>query len=238
MPPTGPLALLPGSGCGVWQLHHVAAAHRDLPHHGPVLPVELPGHRAEPPLPGTATLDAVVAHVAGRLRGHGPVDLVGHSTGGVVGLLVAVRHPGLVRRLVMLDANVPVTAAALARKRSRARAAEGPDWRGVLVSSMRSSWGPRSPELREAVVAGVAATPEPAVRGVWRDVLALDPRPELAALRVPALHVRSDRDVDGGELTRLNARIAAVDLRGLGAGHWPHLVEPAAVTAAISGFLR
>lgn len=231
-PETPELVLLPGSGCGVWQWHHLAAART-----GPVLALDLPGHRGQPPLPGTATLDAVVEDVARRLRGRGPVDVVGHSTGGVVGLVLAGRHPGLVRRLVLLDANVPVTPEALATKRSRVAAVEGPGWRDVLVTSMRSSWGPRTPELREAVVAGIAATPERAVRRVWRDVLALDPRPLLAGLEVPTLHLRSDRDVDGAGLVALNARIAAVDLRGLRAGHWPHLTEPAAVTAAIGSFL-
>lgn len=230
---TTTLALLPGSGCGVWQLHHVAAAHR-----ADVLPLELPGHRAEPPLAGTPSLDAVVEDVARRLGGHGPVDLVGHSTGGVVGLLVATRFPHLVRRLVLLDANVPVTPDALARKLSRVPAVDGPGWHQVLVTSMRSSWGDRSPALREAVVAEIAATPEPAVRGLWRDVLELDPRPTLAALGVPMLYVRSSRDVDLAELRALNATIAAVDLRTLRAGHWPHLVEPAAVTAAIGEFLQ
>lgn len=232
VPPVPELVLLPGSGCGVWQWHHLAAAHP-----GPVLPLELPGHRAEPPLPGPATLDAVVEHVAGRLLGRGPVDLVGHSTGGVVGLVLAVAHPELVRRLVLVDANVPVTDRAVAAKAARVAAVQGPGWRDVLVASMRSSWGPRAPELREAVVAGIAATPERAVRRVWSDVLALDPRPLLAALTVPTLHVRSDRDVDAAALAALNARIAAVDLRALRAGHWPHLLEPAAVTAAIGSFL-
>ncbi|WP_370460066.1 alpha/beta fold hydrolase [Nostocoides sp. F2B08] len=36
-----------------------------------------------------------------------PVDLVGHSLGGLVALRVAARHPGLLRRLVLEDVGMP-----------------------------------------------------------------------------------------------------------------------------------
>jgi pimeloyl-ACP methyl ester carboxylesterase len=41
-----------------------------------------------------------------RQLGVGPVDVVGHSDGGNVGLLLASRHPELVRRLVVSGANL------------------------------------------------------------------------------------------------------------------------------------
>ncbi|NIZ93002.1 alpha/beta fold hydrolase [Kineococcus rubinsiae] len=230
------VVLLPGLGCDTGQFRHqeraLAAEHR-------VLALDLPGHGDAAPLPGTATLDAVVGEVAGRLdaRGLRGAALVGHSTGGVVALLLAVARPDLVARLALLDANVPVTPQALAAKRSRVAAVDGPGWHGVLVEAMTSAWGPREPAQRDAVVAGIAATPEAAVRRLWRDVLALDPRPALEAVAVPALHVRSSRDVDAEALWRANPRFTSVDLRALRAGHWPHLVEPGAVTAVLRSFL-
>jgi len=45
------------------------------------------------------------AVVLGKLN-LGPVDVVGHSDGGNVGLLLALRHPELVRRLVVSGANL------------------------------------------------------------------------------------------------------------------------------------
>jgi len=230
------VVLLPGLGCDAGQFHHQAAAltaaHR-------VHALDLPGHAGTPALPGAAGLEAVVADVAGRLDALGVrgAALVGHSTGGVVALLLAARRPDLAARLALLDANVPVTPEALAAKRSRVAAVEGPGWHDVLVEAMTSAWGPREPALRAGVVAGIAATPERAVRWLWRDVLALDPRPALAAVTVPALYVRSSRDVDAEALWRVNPRFTALDLRALRAGHWPHLVEPAAVTAALTSFL-
>lgn len=223
-----PLVLLPGTGCGSEQFRFLAAAFAD----GFDVPaLELPGHRGAPPVAGTASLDAVAEHLAARVP-PGSV-LLGHSAGGVVALLIAVRHPDRVSRLVLLDANVPVTPQALARKVARAAEVTGPRWREVLAASMRSSWGPREPALREEVVAGILATPEAAVRPLWHDVLALDPRPLLAALGVPALYVRASRDVDAAALAALNPAVSSVDLRGLSPGHWPHLTEPDAVVSAV-----
>ncbi|WP_432485656.1 alpha/beta fold hydrolase [Kineococcus esterisolvens] len=233
---SGPVVvLLPGVGCRAVEFSAQAAALRAAGRR--VVPLDLPGHGDEPPVGGTATLEAVAAQVARRVHELGAVDLVGHSTGGVVGLLLAARRPALLRRLVLVDSNVPVDAGALAAKRARAAAVRADGWHEVLVASMRAAWGERRPELREEVLARIAATPGAAVRPLWTDVLELDPRPLLHAAAVPLLHVRSTRDVDEAGLRALNPRAAAADLRRLGAGHWPHLVEPAAVTALLEDFL-
>nr|WP_276612412.1 alpha/beta hydrolase [Kineococcus vitellinus] len=228
--------MLPGTGCDSGQFHHQAAALADA---FEVHPLQLPGHRGEPPAGdgGLAAVAEAVAERIARLAPGGGASVVGHSAGGVVALLAAVRHPGLVARLVLVDSNVPVTEDAVRHKAERAAAVQGPQWRRVLEESMRAAWGPRLPVLRERVVAGVVATDEAAVRPLWADVLALDPRPPLAALRVPALHVRSSRDVDGAALAALNPLLGSADLRPLAAGHWPQLTEPAAVTAVLREFL-
>lgn len=229
-----PLVLLPGIGCDTTQFRRLLPGLRGSAVHL----VDLPGHHGTPALP-TASLEAVAERVAELVADRAPAGsvLVGHSTGGVVGLVLAVRHPGLLSRLVLLDANVPVTADALARKVSRAAAVLAPGWRSVLEESMRTSWGPREPGLREEVVAGILATPEAAVRPLWHDVLALDPVPLLRGLTVPALHVRSSRDVDPEALRALNPLLRGADLRALDAGHWPHLTAPGAVLETLHAFL-
>nr|WP_246315945.1 alpha/beta fold hydrolase [Kineococcus aurantiacus] len=232
------MVLVPGIGCDTTQFGRLLPGLGGFDVH----PLDLPGHHGTPALPA-ATLDAVAERVAGQVaeqvagRVPGGAVLVGHSTGGVVGLVVAARHPGLLSGLVLLDANLPVTPDALARKVARSREVLAPGWREVLEDSMRTSWGPREPELREEVVAGVLATPGAAVRRLWHDVLALDPAPLLAALQVPALYVRPSREVDLAALHALNPRVRGADLHALAAGHWPHLTEPAAVLGALRAFL-
>lgn len=47
--------------------------------------------------------DLIAKHLREDFASHGPVDIVGHSMGGKVAMVLALRHPGLVRRLIVLD---------------------------------------------------------------------------------------------------------------------------------------
>lgn len=47
--------------------------------------------------------DHVAAHLRSGFAAAGPVDVVGHSMGGKVAMVLALRHPDLVRKLVVLD---------------------------------------------------------------------------------------------------------------------------------------
>ncbi len=69
-----------------------------------VLAPDLPGHGAAPE---AASLDAAADALADLLDAErlGAVDLAGYSMGGRLALLFAVRHPGRVRRLVLVSAS-------------------------------------------------------------------------------------------------------------------------------------
>ncbi len=73
--------------------------------------VDLPNHGQSPWLESTdyeLVADTVASVVRDRYVDDGPVHLVGHSMGGKVAMVLALRHPDLVDRLVVVDI-APVT---------------------------------------------------------------------------------------------------------------------------------
>jgi len=79
-------------------------AGRDLSRRGPVHALDLRNHGQSPHDPAM-DYPAMVGDVLGWLdsRSLGPVELIGHSLGGKVAMLLACRHPERVSRLVVVD---------------------------------------------------------------------------------------------------------------------------------------
>src|SRR6478609_9564188 len=93
-----PLLLVHGYGGAAWNFAELAPllAGRRL-----LIP-DLPGHGASTPLPASASLAGYADALAATLAN--PVDVFGHSLGGVVALRLAEHHPELVRSLVLAAA--------------------------------------------------------------------------------------------------------------------------------------
>ena len=70
--------------------------------------IDLPGYGQSPPLPERATIPGYVDILADLLEelSDGPVVLVGHSMGGMISLTMALRHPALVERMVLLNPTI------------------------------------------------------------------------------------------------------------------------------------
>jgi pimeloyl-ACP methyl ester carboxylesterase len=92
-----PLLLVHGFGGAAWNFSELAPL---LPGRRLIIP-DLPGHGASSPLPAP-TLTGFADVLAEILDE--PVDVLGHSLGGVVALRLAERHPLLVRSLVLAAA--------------------------------------------------------------------------------------------------------------------------------------
>jgi 3-oxoadipate enol-lactonase len=209
-----PLLLLHGFGGAAWNYAELAPLLRARR----LIVPDLPGHGGSSPLPAT-TLSGI-ADVVGSLL-DGPVDVVGHSMGGVVALRLAERHPTLVRRLVL---------AAAAGISSSTRIAEASIMLAGIVkpgriAARRVDRVARSPRLRRLVfgpfeVANADALTERAVHAFLRAAtlhtdtlgagLALaadDPRVDLDRVRCPVLVLWGGRDrqvplADGFEYAR------------------------------------
>lgn len=105
---TGPLIVcvhgLEGSAYN-WSMigRELARSHR-------VVAPDLSGFGYTPPLDRGSSVDANAEVVAEVIRHHGgQAILVGNSMGGLISLLVADRHPGLVSGLVLIDPAAPIS---------------------------------------------------------------------------------------------------------------------------------
>lgn len=104
-----PVVLLHGMAC-CWQwwlecVPELAQSHR-------VVAVDAPGFGASDPLPGTTTIADHADAVAALLEdlGVSRATVVGHSMGGLTATSLASKDPGLVARLVLVDAGgVPMS---------------------------------------------------------------------------------------------------------------------------------
>ncbi|HEX5543538.1 MAG TPA: alpha/beta hydrolase [Micromonospora sp.] len=199
---------------------------------------ELPGHGGSKPL-SQYSFESLAAGVAALLPPDEPVVVLGHSLGGVLGLILADKRSDVqVEAVVGLGVKVAWSADELAKARALAQRPVG--------------WFPSRDEaaarhLRVSGLAGLLAADDPALdaglreeRGQWR--LALDPRtfgvgaPDmpalLAASRARVLLARGEHDpmVSDAQLAELGT--SAITLPGL--GHNAHVEDPEAVFALIA----
>lgn len=221
------------------------------PEHRSLL-VDLPDHGRSAWTQGF-DYEAVAARVADHLRAgiaaQGPVHVVGHSMGGKVAMVLALRHPDLVDRLVVADiapaaggslgefahlldslAAIDLTAvtrradadAQLATRVGDARV------RGFLLQNLRAEgdhlrWQANLDLLRRDL----------AVIGGFPDVAD-------ATFDHPVLWVAGDRSdyvrpEHGPAMRALFPRTTLVTLKG--AGHWVHSEQPEAFVSVLRTFL-
>ena len=192
--------------------------------------------------------DLVAEHVRERFAAGGSVDVVGHSMGGKVAMMLALRHPDLVRRLVVIDispvgssrGSFPYLLDSLAEVDLGAierRADAGallreriPDdsVRGFLLQNLRRdgdgfAWEPNLGMLR-AEIEAVMGFPD--MTGSTFDGPVLWMRGELSD------YVTDD---DAAGMRALFPRTVRITVRG--AGHWVHAEKPEEVVTALRRFL-
>jgi len=200
-----PVVLLPGTGETSDDWDVVASVlHSSRTVHA----VSLRGH-GDSDWPGRYSIQAMaddVAGLLGQLDGR-PVDLVGHSLGGLVACAVASARPELVRRLVLEDVGVPHPRPAVTPPRPEG--VLGFDWK--VVEQVR-------PEIDD---------PDPR----WPEVLARIAAPTLVVAGGASSHVPQD-SLDELVRTVRAGRLVTVD-----AGHLVHDARPDEFTDHLLTFL-
>jgi pimeloyl-ACP methyl ester carboxylesterase len=247
---SGPdLALLHGFGGAASNWAAVAPA---LAQDHRVLVADLPGHGGSSALPAApARLDPYADRVASLLGG--PTVLVGHSLGAVVALRLAIRHPKLVRGVVLAAAAGIGSSSASSARALALTSVLQPGRRVAPLGSVIA----RSPTLRTFAF-GVVSVADPraldpfvaeaflAGSGLYRDLGAAgaalvrsDSRLDLERLRCPVFVLHGARDVqvplrDAFEYTRrLRAPLRVI----ADCGHLLIAERPRAVVAAVRWFL-
>jgi 3-oxoadipate enol-lactonase len=153
----------PGSGASptVWVLHSLLA---DAGSCGPlaaalagrfrVVVPDLPGFGGSA---GAAGLEAVAARVAAAIAedaaAHGPVVLIGNGYGSFVALLVALRRPGVVGRLVLAGTGAAFSEPGRAAFRGMAAAAEAKGLAAIADVAMRRLFAPEFQAAHPALMA-------------------------------------------------------------------------------------
>ncbi|HEY9037913.1 MAG TPA: alpha/beta hydrolase [Roseovarius sp.] len=215
---------------------------------------DLPGHGRSAEWDGRGEMSAVCTAIAADFaQADGPVDVIGHSFGGVVALRLAVERPDLVRSLVMIE---PVFFAAGLRTQPDACAAHLAEQRrlvaameaGDLAEAARNfigQWGGGRPwdsfsaerQARIAQQMPLIAAVGPAL---YDDVAGLLEPGVLEAVDIPVLLLEGS---DAPQIIpAINAALAARLPRARhgvigGAGHMSVATHPAQVGAEVLRFL-
>ena len=231
-------------------LHGIATDRRiwdlvlgQLGHTRRVLAPDLPGFGASPPVGEDFELQEVADWIVDGLAREGvtgPFDLVGHSLGGGIAIVLAAAHPQLVRRLVLvapaglrpfpLAVSTLLAAGADAVLAARRGAVALTDtWWGrrVLLALTTADAAALPPTLARQMVEASATAKRTAP--ALATITSSDLRPMLARTRVPLGVIWGDADrtvpiraLDDLLQARPDANVSCIQ----GAGHVPMIERP------------
>jgi pimeloyl-ACP methyl ester carboxylesterase len=229
-----PIVCLHGTGDNA---HHWDRLIACLPEH-PNIALDLPGHGANIDRPGPAEMGIVdyADHVRAELtrRGLKDVCLVGHSLGSAIALRLAVDHPSLVRRLVLVGAGARLRVLPALLEVARTNPA------ATMRELVDMGFAPRHQDEAKRYYESLLPVAPGVVR---RDLIAcdrFDMMEELGHISQTALLVTGEEDrLTPPKYARyLQEHLAAAQLRLLpGAGHYAAVEAPDAVADTIGRWL-
>ncbi len=235
-----PLVYLHGlAGHGL--VFEAVALHPRLASHRHVVP-DLPGHGRSIPAPRPTPLAAFADHFARWMtsRFGERVALVGHGLGGTIAMLVAERHPGLVRAVVDVDGpKSPDDCGYLRPAAERTLTELGSTGIGAFRDAVRSASKGSSIAVEDQ---GRVPCDARLLHAWARDLMMLagdgSLASRLARLSVPALFVTGSRGGTSARSLELLAEAHVVVAEMPDAGPSPFLDRPHELASILSDFLR
>ncbi len=229
-----------GSALEIWE-PQVAALAR----HFRVVRYDLRGHGRSPVPPGPyeiADLGADLIALLDRL-GVARAHLCGLSLGGMLSLWTAAHHPERVDRLIVCCTSALLGPPEMWLERATLVSARGTI---AVADTVLSRWftpalQQRDPALVARMRAMLVATPAAGYAACCGAIQRMDLRPDLAAIRAPALAIAgaSDPSTPPAHLSRIASAIAGCRLAIIdGAAHLANVEQPERATALILEHLR
>jgi pimeloyl-ACP methyl ester carboxylesterase len=244
-----------GRGEPLVLIHGLADDHRawrralpDLVLRHRVLMYDLRGHGETSLGRPDGTLTQLASDLASLMKpiGVGSADIAGFSLGGTIAMRMAIDHPELVKRLVLVatSSRVGKTAADWYRRRVEMVEHEDPELRATLDRDTADVYAQGPSELDDGLLIRRQSTADPRGYGnacatmAALNVAPLDP--ELARIAAPTLIVASELD---RHCPPKAAEIIAAGIKGSrlevipGAGHPIPVEKPRELAAAMNAFL-
>jgi pimeloyl-ACP methyl ester carboxylesterase len=204
----------------------------------------LPGHGISPHhRKRHYTIEAFVSDLEGLFDHFRIITaiLIGLSMGGTIAQQFALRHPNLLRGLVLVGAT-PHGLGPDVKVANVIRAIEDVGIAAASQNVIERSFGSAAPhELVEFAKSEIVQTPEFVARAAIKSLNESDSRPLLKTMSVPTLVIVGDEDVitPPSESEALAAGIPGAELALIAqAGHFPMLEQPAAFNQVLQRFIE
>lgn len=215
------------------QLEHFKPGRR-------VIRLDLRGHGESDKPAQKYSIDGLAQDVL-RLLDERGVDRfipIGHSMGGMIAQTLALGHPDRVERMVLVDSlgrmvYSPVRGLAIA-------AGKALPYNVFVALNIQRAFKPGYPreQIRQYVAAS-QATPRHVVMSCYEAMRVFDVLERAGEIQIPVLLLHGYHDIQfpPSEALRLAARLPDATVKIIDTGHESPVEDPAAVTAAIEGFL-
>ena len=195
-----------GTGAPVLLLHPIGLdsvwwqpfAEQLAPRFSAVAP-DFRGHGGSAPVRGELELTDLADDAAGLLRALGlaPSQVVGLSMGGMVAQYLAIRHPDVVRSLVLLGTACTLPDEARKQMVARGEIARRDGMGAVLGATLERWFTPAAltSELAKRCEKRLLEDDVESWAASWRAISRLDALPLLGRIKAPTLVVTGDRDL-------------------------------------------